>query len=220
MKAYLFYLFFMLAFGLLVVANKLHLGRRMALSVCLLIMGIGCGGATGKPDVTAIQKELAGTKDPMSLGKAWQDFTRLAIEVDQTVGKKKWDDNTYNRLSGEYQKAVNNVNAVLSPERKLEKQAFDLLSGMYTLLLFDWMASNHMITCYSPQLAPTDPVEIARGRLNGRLVSIHRDYIADKLSYDAYKMALLGLADEQKDKLDPEIIAKLKELMLDSVAKP
>jgi hypothetical protein len=220
MKAYLLYLIFLLAFGLLVAANKLHLGRRMALSVCLLIMGIGCGGAAGKPDVTAVQKELAGTKDPMSLGKVWQDFARLAVEVDQTVGKGKWDKNTYNRLSSEYQLAVNNVNAVLAPERRLEKNAFGLLSGMYSLLLFDWMASNQMITCYSPRMAPTDPVEIAREKLNGRLINIHSDYVSGKLSYEAYKTALLGLADEQKDMLDAQTIAKLKELMSDSVAKP
>jgi hypothetical protein len=214
MKGLFVHILFALAIVALFIAGRLGWGRRLALGFCMLATTVGCGGmampGSEKPSLAA----QAGKTDPLKIGKAWQEYAAEALTVDQmTAGK--FDRDAYNKESNTLASKAQALRDAVAGRSQAERNAVDLLTGMYQSLLFDWYATNSMITCYSPVPSPTEPMEIARGNLNSRIISLHNQFTQGKLDHAAYTQALQSMLPETVGGLDKETQDTLKALLTD-----
>ena len=214
MKGLFVHMLFALAIVALFIAGRLGWGRRLALGFCLLATTIGCGGiiVTGG-EKTALAAHV-GKNDPLKLGKVWKDFATEAAIVDK-ITSGAFDHDAYNKESNALGVAAASLKQAVEGRSQAEKNAVELLASMYQSLLFDWYATNSMITCYSPVPYPTEPMEIARGNLNSRIISLHNQFAQGKLDRAAYTQALQSMLPETVGGLDKETQDTLKALLMD-----
>lgn len=214
MKYLYVHILFALAIVALFIAGRLGWGRRLALGFCMLATTLGCGGMAipggEKPEFAA----QAGKSDPLKIGKAWQEFAQAALVVDQLT-RDKFDHDVYNKAQTSLGQKAQALKEAVTDKSQAERNAVDLLTSMYSILLFDWYATNSMITCYSPVLAPTEPMEIARGNLNRQLIALHGQYAKGTLDKKAYAEALQSMVPEAAAQLDKETQDRLKALLMD-----
>jgi len=214
MKGFFVHILFALAIVALFVAGRLGWGRRLALGFCMLATIVGCGGMAMPGGEKAALAAQAGKSDPLKIGKAWQEFAAEAIVVDKLTSGK-FDHDAYNKVETTLGQKAQALREAVAGRSQAERNAVELLTGMYSSLLFDWFATNSMITCYSPVMAPTEPLEIARGNLNSRLISLHGQYAKGTLDKKAYAEALQSTVPLAAGGLDKGTQDTLKALLMD-----
>ncbi len=214
MKGLFVYILFALAIVALFIAGRLGWGRRLALGFCMMATTMGCGGMAMPGDGNSAQSAPAGKSDPLKIGKTWQDYAAEAQAVDQLTSGK-FDHDVYNKAQTSLGQKAQALKNAVADKSQAERNAVDMLTSMYSILLFDWFATNSMITCYAPRLAPTEPLEIARTTLNGRITSLHRQFAQGKMDRKAYVQALTGMVPEAAAGLDKETQEKIKALLMD-----
>jgi hypothetical protein len=185
----------------------------MALGLCIMATTVGCGMALPGGEKSALMAQ-AGKSDPLKIGKAWQEFAVEAAAVD-TMTAGKFDRDAYNKESNSLASKAQALKEAVAGRGQSEKNAVELLTGMYQSLLFDWYAMNSMITCYAPVPSPTEPMEIARGSLNRRLISLHGEFANGSLDRKAYAEALQNMVGEAAAGLDSQTQDAIKALLND-----